>query len=366
MTLKQAFFVLIVYLVPTMSVAAPADLATILQPGLQQLFDGKLAPADKTAIIEEARAFQTAYDQGLQQIPNRLQNVKYKQNGAQLVEFRVPSLVPRPGHPANEIIGKIYSPIDGSADCPLAYPATLILHHIADSLKSEEQLASMAAGSKKGVVMLIYLPDYGPRRSGKDTFITNDFRDFQRNTLQALLDTRLAYEILKRQPGVDQKNLKLMGISLGGVLGLISMGIDPVFDHYGMLVGGSDIAHIMSYRKEADPDSETSKALKDITWSLDEARKKVAAYDSLTWAGNVKGKKILFMNSKNDEIIDPVLGVEKIAGILRANGNDVEVRFRDGGHRPDRQTLGIWGLYREVFVPVMDFLGEGQRRTCAY
>ncbi|MDE2141776.1 MAG: hypothetical protein KGJ84_05130 [Elusimicrobia bacterium] len=79
-----------------------------------------------------------------------------------------------------------------------------------------------------------------------------------------------------------------MGLSLGGMIALISAGIDPVFDRYGTNVGGGDLANIVTYRKSGDVDSQTGRALKDIDWSVDQARFFLSRFDAITWPLKVK------------------------------------------------------------------------------
>jgi dienelactone hydrolase len=364
MKLKSVLTLVILSLLTTpASFSAPINLEETLRPGLTSLFDGRLDRAEYGRIIAEAREFSSLYENKLSKIPSALSKLKLTKKSATLVRFTLPSLVERPGHPSNELIGEIYSPVEPTG-CYQNYPATLVLHHIGDDLGAEQTLAKVISGSRRGVVMVIYLPDYGPRRGGDESFIVNDFSRFKMKVLQSLLDTRLAYEVLKRQPQVDTKNMKLMGISLGAMLTLMSAGIDPVFDTYGSLVGGADLAHIMSYRKEADPNSETSLALKDIHWTVDEARKMVASFDALTWAGNVHGKKIVMMNAEEDELIDRHLGVEKIAEVYRSAGNDVKVKLHPGGHRPGRSGMSIWAMLTKIYIPALNFFAEGKEPIC--
>lgn len=328
--------------------------------GATELLKNTGTTTDPALIADQALKFKARYAEALTRLPapeQLKQTVTWNNVYFSRSEFSFNSLISGQGSDPNNIVrGFLFKP--KSSNCEAHYPATLLIHHIGDDLDPEIQLAKYVSSSNSGIVMLIYLPKYGPRKNPKDNklFISNNFVEFEDNLLQALLDIRYSYEILRSLPETDTKQMGLMGVSLGGILTLISAGVDPVFDRYGVLVGGGDLAGIMSYRAEKDPNSETSRVLSGITWSEDYARQLLGGFDSITWAHNVKNKYILFLNAADDELINKERGINKLLNIYSQNNNKIEVKTHPGGHRPDFKKLGIWGMLKSIVFPVQKFI----------
>jgi dienelactone hydrolase len=324
--------------------------------------------ADPLAIANKALKFKERYDAQLSKIPDRLAKISVRRVDFHTEEFSIPSLLEDTKNPKNNLIrGFIYRETLGG--CNLNFPGAVILHHIDDDIEPEKDLAQLVSRANLSIVLVLYLPHYGPRKDGSNSFITNNFEDFQNNVLQALLDTRLAYEILKSIPKVDSKQISLFGISLGGIMTLISAGVDPVFERYGVLVAGGDLAHIMADRSKDNPDGETAKVLKDISWTANKARIQFGAFDSITWAGSVKNKYIKFMIARDDQFIDRKMSVDKLVRAYRANENQVEVKVHDGGHQPSIQAIGYWKMLTQIYHPVMVFFDSSYSeaaRHCRY
>jgi hypothetical protein len=146
-----------------------------------------------------------------------------------------------------------------------------------------------------------------------------------------------------------------MGISLGALIALVDAGFDSGFARYASLVGGADIAHVMSYRKEEDPDSETSKALADVHWSEDQGRDFLSRFDPMTWAYAISGKEFFFWNAEEDELMIRENCVERIANELRDSNNKVNLVYHTGKHRVDLKKMGYKIFFKEVFTPLMRF-----------
>lgn len=233
-----------------------------------------------------ALAFQLKFQDLIERAP--APSVAWKKIGYSVSEVEFDSLVKREGgHPADKVRGFVYFP-NSYKTCDVSFPATLLIHKLGDKLDDEKQIAEFAARSDRGVVMLIYLPHFGPRKRS-EPFITKAPEDFELNILQSLADIHQSYRILKSLPRVKPNDIGLMGLSLGGMITLVSAGIDPVFDRYAANVGGGDLANIVTYRKSGDVDSQTGSVLKDIDWSVDQARFFLSRFDAITWSLRLGG-----------------------------------------------------------------------------
>lgn len=343
---------------------------SLLRSGLQALFSiensTSVSPKNNTDLNHEdlvasASHFYEQYRTKIASTTAPVVDFQKKKRG-NMWEFSFPSLMQREaGHPSNLVRGFVYFP-NNLKHCNEPIPATLLLHHVADDIGPEKQLASLAASSDKGIVMVIYLPHYGPRK-GDRSFIVNDEQEFKTNILQSLLDIHQSARVLKQFPEVNPNRLSLMGISLGAIITLINAGFDQHFHQYLALVGGPDLAKIMSYRTQEDPDSDTSKALKGINWTEQDARVAFSSFDAFTRAHFIRNKKFVLLNAEKDELISKS-DVLRLAEIYRKNGNLVDLRFHNGTHRPDLKSMGIWGFIRKIIFPIFEFIGEGSSINC--
>ncbi|MBI3551651.1 MAG: hypothetical protein HY077_03975 [Elusimicrobia bacterium] len=322
-----------------------------------------LNPANENAMVANALEFKSRFDAlALSAGPP---SVTWRRIGWGVEEFEFPSLMRRgSGHPSDTVRGFVYFP-QNYDKCGAKYPATLILQKLSDKLDSERDIAKLGASSDRGVVMAIYLPHFGPRR-GATSFITKDPEEFEANMLQALLDIHQSYLVLKALPGVKTDDIGLMGLSLGAMVGLVSAGIDPVFDRYGTNVGGGDLANIVTYRKSGDVDSQTGSALKEIDWSVDQARFYLSRFDAITWSLNAKGKTFLMINALADELISKPLSLEPLLEGYRAAGSTVRTITHKGTHVFRAKEVGYWDTLSKVMLPMLDFMGltNWEARDC--
>ena len=143
------------------------------------------------------------------------------------------------------------------------------------------------------------------------------------------------------------------------MISLISAGIDPVFDRYLTLVGGGDLANVMSYkyRHPEDTGSETARALKDVQWSTDEARYFLSQFDAITWAHQIKNKKITMINAVDDELLDKEISIEKLFNIYKKNNPQATlIEYVGGGHVVDFFKIGFKKSFKQIVFPLLDFM----------
>ncbi len=281
-------------------------------------------------------------------------------------EFEFNSAYQRPGnHPANVVHGIMYLPAEYDSCDALKYPATLVLHELTDNIDSVKQIGKYTALLNRGVAMVIYLPHFGPRR-GDENFISKDLETFETNVLQTMADIHQSYLVLKSLTGVQQNNIGVMGLSLGGMMTLISAGVDPIYDRYATNVGAGDLANIVTYRKSGDVDSQTGLLLKNIDWTVDQARFYLSRFDAITWSLFVKNKTIVMINANSDELINRSLGLDPLIEGYRLAGSDVKQYFHKGTHVFKAKETGFFTSLRKVFLPMLKFvsIGDSPRDVC--
>lgn len=337
-----------------------------IQKGLNLLFSGVELnqPVDFQKLTDSALDFKKNYDTVISQY--QMKDLKIKKIDILTTKFQFSSAVQIPDAKSNTVHGYIYHPMV-PIGCTTQFPATLFIHHVANEIESERMFSSLAAKMKKGVVMLIFLPDYGPRQEIPDALpFASDIHVFKEKLFQALVDVRVAGELLARQENVNPNQLQLGGLSLGGIVTAMSAGIDPFFHNYLIAMGGGDIAGILGMDKSKKTAPAIRKALSNIHWDINMSRQVLSSLDAITWAYQVKGKNITFVNSKDDELVDKDMSVLKLIQAYRENGNDVTYKEHIGSHVPDLKNLSLNAIakaYSNVIGTILDFLGETQSAT---
>jgi hypothetical protein len=318
---------------------------------------------NKDELVQHALNFKQTYDQIISNY--KIKNLvwtKPKKRYEQMSQFQFESPMQKEGSPANTVYGYLYKP-DIPDDCNVRLPATLLVHHVANDVSDEQLFASLASKMNKGITMVIYLPEYGPRKKNKnDAPFSNDMNEFKSSLLQSLTDIRIAGEILKTVEGVDTKKIQIGGLSLGALLTTVFAGIDPFFDNYLIGLGGGDLANSMTMDKNKAI-GVIRQALTNIDWNKDETRKAFSDFDALTWAYTVKNKNFIFLSADDDELVDKDKSVRKLISAYKENGNMVKHFEHKGRHVPDIKTLGYTGTakaYLKVLYRVFSFLGDNR------
>jgi hypothetical protein len=138
---------------------------------------------------------------------------------------------------------KVYSPIELSTD--EKKPAVLMLHHYAQDTLAEDILCE-ALVTHQAFCMILYFPQFGPRQSPSDEFISSDLFSTQNHLGQALLDIALAQWLLTQESRVDPQKMSLFGISLGAILGAAALGFLPRFPSGAILaMPGGNVPEIL-------------------------------------------------------------------------------------------------------------------------
>jgi hypothetical protein len=339
-----------------------------VQAGLKLLFknvkceDQRFCPneANLELMTQNALDFKQKFDSHL---TNQVTNIKWKKIGYSSQEVEFDSLMQRENnHPSNKVKAVVHFPTP-QYGCDDTYPATILIHKLGNNFESEMQIAEMATSSKRGIVMVIYLPHFGPRKAAEN-FITKNPEDFEQNILQSLLDIHQANLVLKTLPNVKKDDLGLMGLSLGAMVSLISAGIDPIFQRYATNVGGGDLANIVTYRKSGDVDSQTGQALKEVTWGVDEARFNLSKFDAITWSTQVRNKSITMINSISDELISKPTSIDPLVEGYRVAGSNVNLVMHKGTHVFRFKEVGFWQSLTKVLLPMMNFIGTSSSLNC--
>lgn len=179
-------------------------------------------------------------------------------------------------------------------------PGVVVLHILGGDFQLSRLFCNNLA--QRGVAALfLKMPYYGPRRDPANPrrMISPKPEETVEGMTQAILDIRRGAAWLAAREEVNPDELGIFGISLGGITGALAATAEPRLKNICLLLAGGDLgkvviesSKIQKFREEFGtlPEREVLlKTLRDI--------------DPVTYAGNVKGRRILMMNAKEDEVI---------------------------------------------------------------
>ncbi len=181
------------------------------------------------------------------------------------------------------------------------HPGVIVLHILGGDFDLARLFARGLAD--QGVAALfVKMPYYGPRRTPGSTarMVSINPEATVRGMTQAVLDVRQATAWLAAREEVDDQRLGIMGISLGGITAALSAAAEPRLQNICLILAGGDVGQVAW-------ESRHLAKVRD-TWTAkggthDSFLKLFATIDPVTYAKNVKGRRILMLNAEHDEVI---------------------------------------------------------------
>jgi dienelactone hydrolase len=208
------------------------------------------------------------------------------------------------------------------------FPACVVLHILGGDFLLAETVASHLA--RNGVAALfVKMPYYGPRR-GKNSpkrMISEDPRATVAGMTQAVLDIRRAAAWLADRSEVDPQRLGITGISLGGIMSALGASGEPRLKNVAIVLGGGDFADYLwaneteraqAFRKRWLAEGGTRESFSQI---LDQI-------DPVTYGPLLRGRRVLMIAARNDEVIPPACAT----ALWEAIGREPELVWIDAGH----------------------------------
>jgi dienelactone hydrolase len=235
-------------------------------------------------------------------------------------EVRFPSPVVTPHAANNTVHCEYFQP-----RCPGKRPAVIVLHILGGDFPLSRLFCNALA--QHGVAALfVKLPYYGPRREPgvSRKMVSPDPRETLEGMTQAMLDIRRATAWLAARPEVDDQQLGIFGISLGGITSSLAAGVEPRIQNVCTLLAGGDISQVAWEHRE----------LRDVRekWlatggTKDQFFETLLPIDPVTHAAGARGKRILMLNAAEDELIPRACTVS----LWKALG-EPEIQYYSGGH----------------------------------
>jgi dienelactone hydrolase len=130
--------------------------------------------------------------------------------------------------------------------------------------------------------------------------VSPDARQTVEGMTQAVLDIRRAAAWLAAQDEIDSQQIGICGVSLGGITAALAATAEPRITKVCPILAGGDVGKIAWESPEV-------RSVRDRWASSGGTQESLAqllrTVDPVTYAANVRGRKILMLNAKDDEII---------------------------------------------------------------
>jgi dienelactone hydrolase len=217
-------------------------------------------------------------------------------------KLRFPSPIETPDAENNVVHAEYFAPV-GSGQ---RRPAVIVLHILGADFPLSRYMAARLAD--RGVAALfVKLPYYGERGiAGRGArtkrFLSADIDRSVTAMRQGVCDVRRAVVWLASRGDVDAQRLGATGISLGGIVSSLAAAVDPAIREGAFLLAGGDLSSILwempegaAYRKQWLESGRSRHDLKALT----------EPFDPLTYANRLKGKRLMMIAGKVDEVVPP-------------------------------------------------------------
>jgi dienelactone hydrolase len=234
--------------------------------------------------------------------------------------IRFPSPIESPDPENNTVHAEYFQPQGAGKR-----PAVIVLHILGADFALSRYLAARLAD--RGVAALfLKLPYYGERRpkEGSKRFLSTDIERSVLAMRQGVCDIRRGAAWLASRPEVDPQKLGVTGISLGGIVSAVAVAVDPTLNRGAFLLAGGGLADILwempegaRYRRLWIESGRTKADLEALT----------RPYDPLTYAGRLRGKRVVMLAGSVDEVVPPAAAM----ALWRAAG-EPPIHWYDCGH----------------------------------
>ncbi len=114
------------------------------------------------------------------------------------------------------------------------------------------------------------------------------------------VEVRRAACWLQKQPEVDPRRVGIVGVSLGGIIAGLVVGVDQRFSRNVLVLAGGDPADILWHAPETGI---VRARLSELGYTLDRLRKESQGIDPLTFAKRAKPSQVLMINATGDTTV---------------------------------------------------------------
>lgn len=183
------------------------------------------------------------------------------------------------------------------------FPGVIIL----DITGGNQQLSRTIAltFAQNGIAgLFVQMAYYGPRRppGSKLRLLSTNIPQTMEAIRQTVLDIRCAAAWLAERPEIDRQRLGIHGTSLGSMIGALAAEMEPRLRRVSIALGGGGLVEHYYDDPRAAP---YRKLWEAVGGTKAQVVRLLAPVDPLTYAQNLKARKVLMIAGKRDEIVPP-------------------------------------------------------------
>jgi dienelactone hydrolase len=223
-------------------------------------------------------------------------------NRVRIFDLKFPSPVKSASPENNTVYAEYYVPHGAGP-----FPGVIVLD-ITGGDQSLSRTIAMTFAQSKIAALFVQMAYYGQRRppGSKLRLLSTNFAQTVAAIRQTVLDLRRATAWLESRPEIDRQRLGLHGTSLGSLVGALAAEMEPKLQRVSLALGGGGLPGAYYDDERAAP---YRKLWEAIGGTKEQAIKLLSVVDPLTYAENLKGRRVLMINAKRDEIIPPKCSV---------------------------------------------------------
>lgn len=230
-------------------------------------------------------------------------NIKTLQGGEQYDAFEVTFPSPyEDSAPENKTVWCEYF----RSKSPGKRPAVIVLHGVFDGSFSIPRKCCTYLASSGIDALLVKLPFHGPRQArGQQGMgvLLRGVPGLISAIEQAVLDVRRADRFLREQEGVDSERTGILGMSLGAIIGALTVGVDGDIPRAVLVMGAGGLCDLIKDHARRIP--LLAAQLKATRLDDEGLNRAFRPIDPLTYANRAKNTRILMVNAKRDRIVFP-------------------------------------------------------------
>ena len=211
-------------------------------------------------------------------------------------------------------------------------PAVVVLHSYATrQARRERKLCGHLAD--RGIACLLPHLPYHYLRTPVDQIsgrlmISGDVERTLEAVRQAVIDIRCGVDWLQQRPEVDPDRIGVVGLSLGGILTHLVMGVESRFSVGVTILGGGQVADVL-WKSPILAHVRRQLAASGI--GLDELRERLRPIEPLTFAQRNRPRQVLMINGRYDIIVPP----HAARAVWRALGEPPIIWLHTGHYGPE-------------------------------
>jgi dienelactone hydrolase len=220
-------------------------------------------------------------------------------SGVTTYQIQFPSAVISPHEVNNTVHAELFMPAG-----PGPFPAVVVLDILAGDQRVS-RLVALYLAQHRVAALTLHMAYYGPRRppGSKLRLLSPNVPHTIEAVRQSVLDVRRATALLGSLPQVQSERLGIVGVSLGSFLAALTAASEPRLTTVALALGGGGL--VDAYYD--DPRALTARRAYELLGGSKEAFKKIIApVDPLTYAPQLRTRKLLLIAAERDDVVPPV------------------------------------------------------------